>query len=155
MSNKELIVKFYSAFQNKDADTMISCYHPEVVFADPAFGTLKGSRANAMWKMLCISGKDLKVEFNSVSTEDDAGSAHWEADYTFSKTGRKVHNEIDAKFKFKDGLIIEHADHFNLKKWAGQALGFKGKLFGGTNFFRKKLHLQTNQTLSKFIAEKG
>jgi len=134
---------------------MVSCYHPEVVFTDPAFGTLKGIRANAMWEMLCISAKDLKVEFNNVSTDGDTGSAHWEADYTFSKTGRKVHNEIDAKFKFKDGLIIEHTDHFNLKKWAGQALGFKGKLIGGTNFFRNKLHQQTNLTLNKFIAEKG
>jgi len=155
MSNKELIDKFYSAFQNIDSETMGSCYHPDVVFTDPAFGTLNGDRAKAMWKMLCISGKDLKVIYNNVSSDDNTGSAHWEADYTFSKTGRKVHNEIDAQFKFKDGLIIEHTDDFNLRKWAGQALGFKGKLLGGTAFFRKKLHGQTNHTLSKFIAENG
>ena len=153
MNNKELIEKFYSAFQNKDAESMVSCYHLDIVFTDPAFGTLKGDRAKAMWKMLCISGKDLKVIYNNVSADSNIGSAHWEADYTFSKTGRKVHNEIDAQFKFKDGLIIEHNDDFNLRKWAGQALGFKGKLLGGTAFFRKKLHLQTGHTLSKFIAE--
>jgi len=50
-------------------------------------------------------------------------------------------------------LIISHTDVFNLRKWAGQAIGFKEKLLGGTAFFRKKLHLQTGHTLSKFIAE--
>ena len=153
MSNKELIEKFYSAFQNKDAETMGLCYHPDVIFKDPAFGTLKGERAKAMWKMLCISGKDLKVEFSDVSAEENNGSAHWEADYTFSRTGKKVHNSIDATFVFKDGLIITHTDDFNLKKWAGQALGFKGKILGGTAFFKKKLQAQTNSMLDRFIKE--
>ena len=153
MNDKELIEKFYSAFQNKDSETMGSCYHPDVVFTDPAFGTLKGDRAKAMWKMLCISGKDLKVEFSDVSAEENNGSAHWEADYTFSRTGKKVHNIIDATFVFKDGLIITHTDDFNLKKWAGQALGFKGKILGGTAFFKKKLQAQTNSMLDRFIKE--
>ena len=153
MNDKELIEKFYSAFQNKDSETMGSCYHPDVVFTDPAFGTLKGDRAKAMWKMLCISGKDLKVEFSDVSAEENNGSAHWEADYTFSRTGKKVHNIIDATFVFKDGLIITHTDDFNLKKWAGQALGFKGKILGGTAFFKKKLQAQTTSMLDRFIKE--
>jgi ketosteroid isomerase-like protein len=151
MSNKELIEKFYSAFQNKDFETMASCYHPEVVFTDPAFGTLKGDRAKAMWKMLCNSSKDLKIEFSEVSADENKGSAHWEADYTFSRIGNKVHNNIDATFVFKDGLIITHTDDFNLRKWAGQAIGFKGKILGGTAFFKKKLQAQTNSMLDRFI----
>jgi ketosteroid isomerase-like protein len=153
MSNKELIEKFYSAFQNKDFEIMASCYHPEVVFKDPAFGTLKGDRAKAMWKMLCNSSKDLKIEFSELSADENNGSAHWEADYTFSRTGNKVHNNIDATFVFKDGLIITHTDDFNLRKWAGQAIGFKGKILGGTAFFKKKLQAQTNSMLDRFIKE--
>jgi ketosteroid isomerase-like protein len=153
MSNKELIEKFYSAFQNKDSEIMASCYHPEVVFKDPAFGTLKGDRAKAMWKMLCNSSKDLKIEFSEVSADENKGSAHWEADYTFSRIGNKVHNNIDATFVFKDGLIITHTDDFNLRKWAGQAIGFKGKILGGTAFFKKKLQAQTNSMLDRFIKE--
>lgn len=152
MSNKKLIEKFYLAFQNKDFEIMASCYHPEVVFKDPAFGTLHGDRAKAMWKMLCISSKDLKIEFNEVSADENKGSAHWDANYTFSRTGNKVHNRIDATFEFKDGLIITHTDVFNLRKWAGQAIGIKGKILGGTTFFRKKLQIQTNKLLDRFIA---
>ena len=151
MNNKELITKFYTAFQNKDAQTMASCYHPEIVFSDAVFGTLKEVRARAMWQMLCEAGKDLVIRFDRIEANDDEGHAHWEADYTFSQTGRKVHNFIEAHFKFKDGLIIEHTDNFNLRKWAGQALGFKGKILGGTSFFKNKLRAQTNKKLDRYI----
>ena len=151
MNNKELIEKFYSAFQNKDFETMASCYHDDVIFNDPAFGTLQSDRAKAMWKMLCISSKDLKIEFSEVFADENKGSAHWEADYTFSRTGNIVHNNIDANFDFKDGMIISHTDVFNLRKWAGQAIGFKGKILGGTPFFKKKLQIQTNKLLDRFI----
>lgn len=56
--------------------------------------------------------------------------AHWEARYDFTATGRKVHNIIDATFEFADGKIIRHRDHFDLHRWAGMALGLKGKLLG-------------------------
>ena len=106
-----------------------------------------------MWQMLCAAGKDLSINFGNIDTYEDEGWANWEADYTFSQTGRKVHNEIEAKFKFKDGLIVEHSDDFNLKKWASQALGFKGMLLGGTSFFKKKLRQQVNKKLDRYILD--
>lgn len=149
---KELINKFYTAFTDLDAETMASCYHPDVVFCDPAFGQLKGTRAGNMWRMLCASQKDknMKVIHSKVVADDNSGSAHWEAHYVFSKTGRKVHNIINAQFEFKDGLIIKHTDHFNLRRWASQAMGIKGSLLGGTGFFKKKLEAQTNRLLDKY-----
>ncbi|MGH2565783.1 MAG: hypothetical protein ACRDE5_14800, partial [Ginsengibacter sp.] len=75
---------------------------------------------------------------------------HWEAWYTFSKTGRKVHNIIDAQFEFKDFKIIRHTDSFNLHKWASQALGWKGWLLGGTKFFATKINAQTCRSLTDF-----
>ena len=148
----KLIEKFYSAFTNLDAETMADCYHPDVVFEDPAFGSLQGERAKNMWRMLCSSqkGKNFIVTFSEIKTSKNNGSAKWEAIYNFSKTGRKVHNKISAKFEFKDGLIFRHTDNFNLHKWATQAIGFKGKLLGSTGFFRKKLQKQTNSLLDKF-----
>ena len=153
---EDIITKFYKAFNDCDADTMISCYHDDIVFEDPAFGILIGDRAKAMWQMLCESqkGKEFKVKVSKIRAENNKGSAHWEAYYNFSKTGRKVHNKIDAKFEFKDGLILTHKDDFNLHKWASQALGFKGLLFGGMGFFKTKLHKQTNHLLDKYINEK-
>jgi ketosteroid isomerase-like protein len=153
MDNKQLIEKFYTAFQEKDAAGMTSCYHPEIVFTDPVFGTLNATRVNGMWNMLCKAGKDLTITFSGVEADDNTGKAHWEAFYTFSQTGKKVHNKIDASFKFKDGLIIEHTDNFNLRKWASQALGFKGMLLGGTSFFKNKLQDQTNRKLNKFLSD--
>ena len=149
---KQKIEDFYTAFKNLNAEEMVSHYHDDIVFHDPAFGELKGERAKNMWRMLCASqkGKDFKVIFSDIIVNDISGTAHWEAMYNFSKTGRKVHNRIDASFKFKDGLIIEHRDHFNLHRWASQAMGFKGWLLGNTSFFKKKLHLQTHSLLDKF-----
>jgi len=150
------IETFYKAFNDLDAERMTACYHDDIVFEDPAFGILEGNRAKAMWKMLCESqkGKDFKVVATNIKFIDDIGSAHWEAFYTFSKTGRKVHNIIDAKFEFKDGLILKHTDNFNVYKWASQAMGIKGLLFGGMHFFKLKLNKQTNNLLDKYLKEK-
>lgn len=149
---RHLINAFYDAFQNLDGKKMVSFYHKDIIFEDPAFGILEGNRAKAMWQMLCESqkGKNFRVETSDI-TEN---TAHWEAFYNFSKTGRKVHNKIDAQFEFKDGLIIGHKDNFNLHNWAKQAMGFKGWLLGNTSFFKRKLQSQTNYLLDSYINEK-
>ncbi len=99
--------------------------------------------------------KGLKLNSQNIKANDNSGSAHWEAFYTFSQTGRKVHNKIDASFEFKDGLIIEHTDEFDLHKWAKQAMGIKGIFFGGMQFFKNKLQGKTNALLDKFLKEKS
>ena len=68
---KQLLESFYSAFNELDAETMASCYHPEIVFQDPAFGVLKGERAMNMWRMLCESqkGKEFKITYSNYSTK--------------------------------------------------------------------------------------
>ena len=150
MSN--VIDSFYNAFQHLDAEKMVSCYHPEIEFEDPAFGKLKGERAKNMWRMLCASqkGKDFRVIYNIVEVNKETAKASWEAFYTFSQTNRKVHNKISASFVIKDGLIIQHVDDFNLHDWSKQALGFKGFILGKSNFFKKQLNQQTNHLLDKF-----
>jgi SnoaL-like domain len=150
-ANEDLITRFYSAFQKRDAQAMVACYHAEIQFSDPVFQNLKGLRAKAMWLLLCERGKDLHIEFTNVSADDRLGSAHWEAWYTFSTTGRKVHNIIDARFEFQDGLIRKHADSFNLHRWAGQALGLSGKLLGGTAFMQNQIRSGAVKGLDAFL----
>ena len=147
---KNLIETFYTAFQKRDAKTMVSCYHDDIIFQDPAFGELNGEDAKAMWRMLCRNATDLRIEFSDISASVKKGSAHWEAWYSFSKTGRKVYNVVEAEFEFRDSKIIKHTDTFNLHKWASQAMGWKGKLLGGTSFFKNKMHQQTNKMLAEF-----
>lgn len=150
MKNTETIEKFYTAFQQKDAAKMVSCYHDDVVFQDPAFGTLFGIEAKAMWQMLLSNATDLQITYTNVHCSNQAGSAHWEAKYTFSKTGRKVYNKIDASFKFKDGLIIDHRDHFNFWKWSSMALGPTGLLLGFTFIVKKKVRSSAREALKAY-----
>jgi ketosteroid isomerase-like protein len=125
-----LIDSFYAAFAKRDAEAMCACYHDDVEFSDPVFGPLSGERAKAMWKMLCARAKDLEITYRDVTADDERGSAHWEARYPFSATGRHVHNVIEASFRFKDGKIVRHDDTFDLWRWSGMALGPIGKVFG-------------------------
>jgi ketosteroid isomerase-like protein len=128
--NARLIEDFYAAFGRRDAEGMIACYAPDIEFSDPVFTRLRGDEARAMWRMLAERGKDLRVEASRIQADDTSGSAHWDAFYTFSQTGQKVHNRVDARFEIKDGKITRHTDSFDLRAWAGMALGLKGKLLG-------------------------
>ena len=128
--HEQLIHTFYAAFGRRDAAAMVACYHPEIVFFDPAFRQLTGPAAGAMWTMLCARGKDLTIEHSAVTADDVRGAAHWVARYTFTKTGRPVVNRIDAAFEFADGKIIKHTDSFDLWRWTRMALGSTGLLLG-------------------------
>jgi len=147
------ITQFYTAFQQKDYETMGTLYHPEATFKDAAFELKSGKEAGAMWKMLVTSGKDLRIEFREVQAIGDKGSAHWEAWYTFSKTGRKVHNVIEAEFEFKDGLIYRHRDHFDFWRWSRQSLGLMGWLLGWSSFLKNKVQTTAMHGLRKFLAQ--
>ncbi|MFT7381719.1 MAG: ketosteroid isomerase-like protein [Roseivirga sp.] len=97
--NRELIDKFYTAFAQKDAGTMTSCYAPNAVFEDPAFGRLNGKEVVAMWSMLIErGGKSLSVSHTIGEVTNGKAKANWTAIYPFSKTLRMVHNKISAEF---------------------------------------------------------
>lgn len=129
-TNLQVLEKFYQSFQKRDGEGMAACYDPQATFADPAFGKLQGAQVGNMWRMLCERGKDLQVTYSNLVANEQTGSGYWEAHYSFSATGRKVHNKVTSSFKFKDGKIIEHRDSFDMWKWAGMALGLKGLLLG-------------------------
>ena len=151
--NQQVIEKFYQAFQSKDYEAMQACYHKNIVFNDPVFVNLKGLRANAMWHMLISGSKDLSLTYDNISADNKTGSAHWEARYTFSQTGQKVHNIIEARFEFKDGKIIKHTDSFNFYLWSRQALGLMGWLLGWTPFLQNKIQKTVTKRLDMFISK--
>jgi ketosteroid isomerase-like protein len=150
--NAELVTRFYTAFQRRDGAAMAACYAPSVVFSDPVFPHLEGRRAGAMWRMLCERGTDLEVTFRDVSADDARGSAHWDARYTFTQTGRRVVNRIDARFEFSDGAIVRHIDAFDLHRWARQALGPIGLLLGWTPLVRNKIRRSAAASLAAWQA---
>jgi ketosteroid isomerase-like protein len=150
--NVDLIDRFYAAFNAHDGDTMAACYAPDARFSDPVFPDLRGSEPGAMWRMLTTGADDLRVELLQREAAETTGSARWVAYYTFSKTGRKVENRIEASFRFADGLIAQHRDEFGFYRWARQALGPPGLLLGWTPLLRAVVRRQTRKMLAEFIA---
>ncbi|MEI2739698.1 MAG: nuclear transport factor 2 family protein [Chitinophagaceae bacterium] len=155
-ANKHVIERFYTAFQKLDHQKMNGCYSDDIVFSDPAFGLLRGDEVKSMWEMLCKNARDFSLTFSNIQLLDEEyATCNWVATYTFSKTGRKVVNNIKAFMKLKDGKIIEHSDAFKLSKWAAQALGFKGVLLGWTGFMKRKIQKNARKNLINFIEKKN
>lgn len=154
-TNRELISDFYTAFQKLDYAAMNQFYSNDIVFFDPVFELLKGDEAKCMWEMLCKNAGDFSLTFGDIQELDDEYcTCNWVATYTFSRTGRKVVNNVKANMRFEDGKIIEHSDAFSLHKWSKQALGFMGVLFGWNSFFQRKIKNQAKRNLIKFIQSK-
>ncbi len=147
------IEQFYSAFQERDWATMGACYHPEAHFSDPVFPDLDANGVKAMWKMLLSSGPDLRIEFEVLEENATGGTVEWDAYYTFSASGRKVHNAVTSKFVFKAGSVIEQVDVFNFWRWSRQALGLKGTLLGWTPLMRNKVQRTAASRLAKAMRE--
>jgi ketosteroid isomerase-like protein len=153
--NEELIDRFYAAFGARDGAAMSALYAPNARFSDPVFTDLSGDEPGAMWRMLTGRATDLRIELAERSADDQTGSAHWLADYTFAQTGRPVHNDIRASFRFVDGRIAEHRDSFDFYKWSRQAFGTSGLLLGWTPLLRSAVRRRSRKALDEFMTSEG
>ncbi len=150
--NRALIERLYAAFGERNGAAMTACYAPDAHFRDPAFGDLEGEEVGAMWRMLTGRATDLEIELREHDADDEVGSAHWIARYTFS-TGRPVVNDIRASFRFADGLIADHVDDFDFRAWAKQALGPSGHLVALLPPLRRKARAKALDQLATFRRE--
>lgn len=154
MSHAQTIESFYRAFGHLDGEAMERCYAENAHFEDAAFNLDGRRQIGGMWRMLTeatrAKGRDVwRIDYSDITDS----SAHWEAHYRFSKTGRMVHNIIDAKFEFDSGgLIVRHRDQFDFWRWSRQALGPAGLLLGWTPFLRDKVRAQAAAGLRAFLA---
>lgn len=148
--NTSLINRLYTALAARDGATMGACYADGAHFSDPVFQHLDATGVRTMWAMLCSRATDITIEVSGVEADDTRGKARWVATYTFSKTGRKVRNVIDAEFEFRDGLIVRHTDRFDLWHWAGMALGLKGTLLGWTPLVQNAIRKEAMRGLEIF-----
>lgn len=149
--NSELIHRLYGALDARDGETMARCYHREARFRDPVF-ELEGERIGWMWRMLTARASDLRVAATDIRADAESGSAYWVATYSFSTTGRKVENRIQASFRFREGLIGDHVDEFSFWRWSRQALGPIGLFAGWSPWLRHKAQAQAALGLERFIA---
>ena len=154
-ANAELLSRFYAAFAALDAEAMAECYATDASFQDEVF-TLRGrDEVASMWRMLCAAtrhkGRDAwSLEASAIGADERTGRAHWEARYRFSATGRLVHNIIEARFEFRDGLIVRHRDRFDFWSWSRQALGPPGWLLGWSPMLRRKVQARAAVNLAAF-----
>jgi ketosteroid isomerase-like protein len=118
------------------------------------FTHLTGEEAFSMWRMLTARATDLRVEASGIDGDDTSGRAHWDAYYTFSATGNRVVNRIDASFEFRDGKIVRHTDRFDLRAWMAQALGLKGKLLGWLPPVQNAVRANADKGLRAYMARK-
>jgi ketosteroid isomerase-like protein len=146
------IQALYSALDRHDGEAAAACYTDDAVFEDPAFGRLEGGAVKDMWRMLAERSDDLAVTLGEHGVTEDGrtGWAHWSATYTFTDTGRKVLNEIDARYTFTDGLISEQVDVFPLRRWGAQALGAKGAVLGLTPLLSRGVQKQARSNLDAY-----
>jgi ketosteroid isomerase-like protein len=143
--------RFYAAFAARDWRTMGSLYADDARFTDPAFVDLDAAEVRAMWRMLISRGADLALEYRVLDETAVSAAVHWTARYTFSQSGRKVVNEIDAEMTLRDGAIVRHVDRFDFHRWARQALGAPGWLLGWTPLFRRKVQAKARAGLRQFM----
>jgi ketosteroid isomerase-like protein len=148
--NAGVIERFYAAFARRDHAAMAACYTPAARFADPVFPSLVGAEIGTMWRMLCERARDLRIEHGPVHADGDRAQVRWEAWYTYSATGRRVHNRIAAAFVFEQGRIARHDDVFDLYAWTRQALGLKGVLLGWAPSVQRAIRAQAARSLERF-----
>jgi hypothetical protein len=150
-ANAALITRFYTAFTALNGDDMAACYAPNATFKDPAFDLKNGNEAGSMWKMLTGRSKEFKLVFSNVKGTETGGSADWVANYLYQKN--PVENGIHSEFKIENGLIVEQVDTFDFHKWASQALGTPGWLFGWLPFFHNTVRGKAMDQLKKYMAK--
>ena len=159
-ANQKTIENLYAAFAQLDAKAMAKCYAPDAAFDDEVFSLRGRAEVSGMWHMLCDAvkahGMDVwKLESRDIKADAKTGTAHWQAWYRFSATGRLVHNIIEGEFAFNQaGLIQRHRDRFNFWRWSGQALGLPGVLLGWTPFLRKQVRQRAHSNLQHYLAAK-
>lgn len=150
-----MIKSFYDALAKRDGEAMARIYSADARFSDPVFPDLRGVRIGAMWRMLCErSSPDFRVEVDRIESDGTTGSCRWQAWYTFSKTGRPVHNVVTAHFRFENGQIVEHHDSFDLWRWEGMALGSKGRWLGWLPSVKHRVRTEARQGLELYMKRK-
>jgi hypothetical protein len=118
---------------------MADCYAPAASFRDIAFDLHGKPQIHGMWQMICDCS-DIRATFDVVHADDREGRVALVDHYTFSDTGFKVRNVIDARFRFDHGLIVQHLDSCDAKAWAAMAFhgGVRGFLAGRSRFVRSR-----------------
>lgn len=134
------LVRFYEALSRRDGETMASCYAPDAVFEDEVY-LLHGADVGKMWRGLMSRAKTLRVSYTIARAGAGTGTVELTARYDWPGGGPVV-NVILSELELAEGKIVRQRDRFDFPRWAAQALGWKGRLFGHFQWFRRKVSIE-------------
>jgi hypothetical protein len=132
-ANGALLQRLFTALDDHDHPTMADCYHPAATFRDIAFDLSGQREIHAMWHMIC-ENTDIRATFEVLHADDLEGRVALVDHYTFTDTALKVRNVIDSRFRFTNGVIVQHQDHCDPRAWAGMAFHGGVRAFLAGNF---------------------
>lgn len=141
--HEQLLTKLFQSLNEHNHKGMAECYDEHAKFRDIAFDLSGRAEIHGMWEMICsdndLGPADIVVTVQELVANDTGARAIIVDDYTFRKTGRKVHNMIESKFELRDGLILRQKDSCDAVDWAKQAFGpLKGLIPGYCERVRRK-----------------
>lgn len=152
MTDTDIVREFYEAFARCDGPAMSRLYADDVEFSDPVFPRLDGRDAGLMWEMLTSRAKDFRLTFSEPRMHSKLVVTDWEATYTFSATGRTVHNKVHSMISVDGSRIVSHFDQFSFWKWSRMALGTPGLLLGWTPLLKNKVRKTAAKGLADFTS---
>jgi ketosteroid isomerase-like protein len=129
------LTHLYDAFARRDGEAMAALYAPGAAFEDPVF-RLRGPDIGRMWIGLTRRAKGFAISYSIAQARPDSGAVEWTARYLFAGR-RPVVNVIRSEIRFENGRIVQQVDRFDFPRWAAQALGLPGRLFGRFAWFRR------------------
>lgn len=130
------LAHFYDAFARRDGGAMAAMYAAGATFEDPVF-RLRGNDIGRMWVGLLGRARDFSVAYTIAQAAAGRGTVEWTARYLFA--GRPVVNVVVSDIVFDGDKIAQQVDRFDFPRWAAQALGLPGKLFGRFQWFQRAI----------------
>jgi uncharacterized protein len=130
------LTHLYDALARRDGAAMAALYAPDATFEDPVF-RLRGSDIGRMWIGLTRRAKAFAISYTVAQAGSGHGTVEWTARYLAGR--RPVVNVILSEIQFESGKIVRQVDRFDFPRWAAQALGLPGRLFGRFTWFRRAI----------------
>lgn len=131
------LTHLYDALARRDGEAMAALYAEDATFEDPVF-RLRGPDIGRMWVELTRRARGFAISYSIAEAGPDSGVVESTARYLFGGR-RPVVNVIRSEIRFEGGRIVQQVDRFDFRRWASQALGLPGRLFGRFEWFRRSV----------------
>ncbi len=121
---------------------MVACYSPGGV-QRPGLQRRAGRRRHVAHARQ--SRQDFSLTFDSVRADErmpPRTGRHLPVQPDLSRGGRTTSRQCSA---YRDGLIVEHHDHFQLWRWARQGAGTRSCCWAGTSLVQGKIRQQAGK----------